>query len=155
MNLFEIWCEMNDVVHTWRTHFNVLREQLPKAASLEEARDLIESEGFLRAYPKLPEKLEFEWGQWFETAIQQIESDKSSAEKIRRLVQASTLPPPACTKQLLRVRRTGEVLEMFISYSYGRLDDRLTSAGFVPRPECYYRLSNGTHYWAHELEDAG
>lgn len=57
-NLFDEWVELNQVIASYDSRFDILREQLPKCKTKKEAEDLLEREELLYTYPVLPDWLE-------------------------------------------------------------------------------------------------
>ncbi len=56
-NLFDDWSSLNGVIADFRSRFDVLRDELPKCKSRQDAEVLLKSEGFFERYPVLPEWL--------------------------------------------------------------------------------------------------
>lgn len=61
MTLFDKWAELNDVVGSYRSRFDVLREEMPKCQTRQEVINLLLSEGFYSRYPDLPALLQEEY----------------------------------------------------------------------------------------------
>jgi hypothetical protein len=55
--LFEEWVDLNQVICAYRSRFDVMREDLPKCRTREEAERLLKQEEYDVRYPLLPESL--------------------------------------------------------------------------------------------------
>jgi len=53
-DLFDEWADLNDVMSSWRSRFDVLREEFPNCRTKQDAQRLLSAESYSERFPLLP-----------------------------------------------------------------------------------------------------